>query len=114
MTTCVDVPSQNILDQAILLYKKEPFPQTKLLTDIINYATFHHAYFSPTCCILAKVVEDRGWFIYLAVGKGCLQRFFEVAPFEMPWIGFARPEKSREEVKWYPWKKIYDRVHKKS
>lgn len=103
MTIYTEDQESNAFVLAQELYKKNAFPQTMLCSDILVYATHHYAYCSPTCIILAKVVGDCGWFIYLAVGKGCLQRFFEVAPFELPAIGFARRNK---ETKWYPWERI--------
>lgn len=90
------------------LYKKQGFPKEKLFTDIQHYAIHHYAYFAPDCLILAKVIKGEdsdGWFIYLATGKNKLQRFFQVAPYQLPWIGFARPEKGRD-TKWYSWRKL--------
>lgn len=113
MITCEVSQKNNAFEQALLLYKKETFPQTKLLTDIMEYAKSHYAYCSPNYIILAKIVEDRSWFIYLAVGKEHLTKFFELAPFELPFIGFARPTHGREDVRWYPWKNLYDHCHKK-
>jgi len=113
MTTFVEKPESNAFEQALVLYKKETFPQIKLLTDIMEYAKSHYAYCSPRCIILAKVIEDRGWFIYIAAGSDCLMRFFELAPFSMPYVGFARPEKGRDAVKWYRWEQFYDRCSKK-
>ena len=98
--------------KAVALYKKETFPQTKLLTDIMEYASFHYAFCSPNYIILAKVVEGRGWFIHLAVGEGHLTRFFQLAPFKLPFIGFARPEHERD-TRWYQWERLYDHCHKK-
>lgn len=112
MTTLEDAQPRTAFDKAILLYKKETFPQTKLLTDLMEYARFHYVYCSPDCIIMAKVVEGRGWFIHLAVGNGHLETFFKMAPFELEFIGFARPENGRD-TRWYQWKRLYDYCHKK-
>lgn len=105
MTTNVVLQESEAFLDACKLYKDTSFPQTKLCADILEYATYHYAYCSPTCIILAKVVEGRGWFIHLAVSKEGLKRFFELAPFKLPFIGFARHGK---EVKWYHWQLVHD------
>jgi len=101
---------------AVSLYEKQGLPKEKLFTDITHYAINHYAYFSPNYLILAEVVtgpESEGWFIELAVGKGALQRFFEIAPFELPWVGFARPERNRT-TKWYSWIKLKNKIYERS
>ena len=97
---------------AVELYRKQGLPKENLFTDITHYAINHYAYFSPNYLILAEVVtgpESEGWFIELAIGKNALQRFFEIAPFELPWIGFARPERNRT-TKWYSWNKLKNKI----
>lgn len=105
---CLEVDQHsNILQLALEVYKDYGLPQTKLFSDIVDYAIHHYAFCSPNYIILAQVIENRGWYIYLAVSNVGLRCFFEVAPFELPFIGFSRPRKKREEVKWHEWQKIY-------
>ena len=77
----------------------------RLDTDILRYAMYHYAYLSPECIILARPMVDT-WFVYLAVGDGCLARFFELAPFVLPFVSFERPAKGLTASRKYPYERI--------
>jgi hypothetical protein len=54
-----------------------------------DYMRHHYVWCSPECIIMAKPVDDF-WFIELAVGRGCLQRFVSLMPHYLPRIAWAR------------------------
>lgn len=104
--------TNNVIEQAQALYEKVGLPKEKLFTDIDEYVRFHYVYASPTTLVLAQTVgptqgaKPTAWFIYLAVGSRTLSQVFKLAPFELPWIGWARAAKGREVVRWWPWEKV--------
>lgn len=108
MMFSVDNQGKLAIELAEELYKKNGLPKEMLFTDILQYAKHHYAYFSPTCLIMARLIEEKdadgfpqtGWFIEVAVGLGTLKRFFDLAPCKANFIGFARKGK---ESKWYDW-----------
>lgn len=103
MITCEVKGESNPLVLAKALYKKSGIDEKKVFTDIEYYAKYHHAYITSQMIILAQPVTSVAWFVELAVGKGCLQRFMKLAPLPLDWVGFNRPGNGRWEVKWYPW-----------
>ncbi len=106
MTTCEVKDETNPLVLAKALYKKSGIDEKKVFTDIERYAKYHIAYITQDYLILAQPIEN-GWFVELAAGKGCLQKFMELAPMPLDWVGFNRPGKSRWKVKWYKWETCY-------
>ncbi len=73
--------------------------------DIAHYCEHHYAYCSPECIILAEILTEDTWFIYLAVGRNALARFVTMAPFTLPYVSFIRPEK-RDKQKIYSFERI--------
>ena len=64
--------------------------------DLEEYSRRGYAYCSPQCIIFAKYYWEQDCFhIHFAIGKGCLYRFFKLAPFNTKYISFARPGKGR-------------------
>ena len=94
----------NAYEQAQDLYSR--YPERSLILDILHYSQNHYCYFSPECIILAEIEEKCIWYIHLAVGVGALSRFVELAPFALPYVRFARPEKGHSEPKLYNWKRL--------
>jgi hypothetical protein len=103
MITCEEKGESNPLVLAKALYKKCGLDEKKLFTDIEHYAKYHIAYVTVDYLILSRHIDSAGWFVELAVGKGCLQKFMEFAPMPLAWVGFNRPGNGRWLVKWYPW-----------
>ena len=60
--------------------------------------------------LLAGFRVGAGWFIRLAVGRGALEKFVELMPYRLEFIGWARELKGRSEVKWYPTELVLRKV----
>jgi len=55
----------------------------------------------PDYFLMARAVVDHGWHIIVAVGVGRMQKFLELMPYELPYIGFSRDPSGHGEIKWY-------------
>lgn len=93
----------NAYEIALQLYAK--YPDRSLVLDIDTYARTAYCYCSPECLILARIENSNTWFIHLAAGPGALHRFMQLAPFPLPFVAFARPEK-HDKVNIYRWERI--------
>ena len=101
--------SPSVLQQALALYAKEDCTRTfeEDLTAFIHTGRVH---ITPTCILLAKAVpstreyhepwdtwqphECDAWLIWLAAGE--LTEFFQYAPYELPWLLWARRDRLRK------------------
>lgn len=70
-----------------------------------EFAREGYAYLGQDCVILAQARVDT-WWVWLAVGPGCLQRFCALAPYPLPYVAFAREAKGDDETRLIP----FDRV----
>src|SRR5438105_13014538 len=83
-------------DYAELLYYEFPaFSRTGTLDgDIIEFAKSKFCHITPDYLILAEPwPAQKSWHVYLAVGQGALPKFFELMPYELPYITFVRAGK---------------------
>lgn len=64
-----------------------------------------YVYTGPDAVILAMATGDC-WWVWLAIGRNALQRFFALAPFCLPNVAFAREAKGRCETKVYSYSRI--------
>lgn len=64
-----------------------------------------YVYIGPDAVILARP-EGNAWWVWLAIGRNALQRFFALAPFCLPNVAFAREAKGRSETRVYSYSRI--------
>jgi hypothetical protein len=74
----------------------------------------HHAangvvYITSETALLAERKFDQ-WFIFLAVGRGCLNRLFALAPEPMPYVTWIRIRKGEIHESRYEWSKLQQRI----
>jgi hypothetical protein len=55
----------------------------------------------PDYFLMGRSVDDHGWHIVVAVGIGRMQKFLELMPYELPYIGFSRDPSGHGEITWY-------------
>lgn len=89
------------------MYLSENGRGMHLLLDIVDFAADGYVHITPQYVLIARHWKDRQcWYIHAAVGRGAMQEFFRLAPFELPNIAFARPFRGRSKVKYYSTAKI--------
>jgi hypothetical protein len=71
---------------------------------IMEYVEQGYVFIGPEYLLLGRRVEH-AWFIYAAIGKG-FSRFWDLMPYELPYVGWARQARGRSEVKWYPTERV--------
>jgi hypothetical protein len=106
--------SGSAYEEARALYEEHKIGS--LDDDILNYSASREGYESyvfaaPDYLLIGCRVSD-GWFIRLAVGRNCLQKFVELMPYYLPWIGWARLPIGRGEVRWYRTESVLRSVNK--
>lgn len=75
--------------------------------DLLIFSSGGYVHITPQYAILASHWEGmRAWYVHAAVGHGALSKFFELAPFELPHVAFARPLRGRWQVKYYNFQRI--------
>lgn len=74
-----------------------------LLAEMDYYTQRGVFYSGPDCFLMA---EHRGdfWFIYCAVGEGCLVKFFELAPYPLEVVAWVRG--NEKEAKFFKWDRV--------
>jgi len=78
----------------------ETCPGMDLDADILEYSRVGVAYVSNSCLLLG-CRSGGGWFVRMAVGAGCLAKFIDLAPYHLPYVGWARCFRGRWHVKWH-------------
>lgn len=92
-------------EQAFNLYQRHD--DKSLIHDILTYSREGYVHITPRYIILAAHwSQQHCWYIHLAVGRGAMAEFFRLAPFELPWVAFARPGKGRHDIRYYPTYKL--------
>ncbi len=76
--------------------------------DLRHYAEYGYIFSGQTYFLMGKQVGE-GWYIQVAVGRNCLQKFLELMPFELPYVGWRRM-KHGCEVRWHPTTSIRRRI----
>jgi hypothetical protein len=100
--------------------------QKEFTIDLSNYLAKGYVYSGDDAFIMAKPIEsdniDRWndhsfdhkdpdcWFVYLAAGKGRLQRFQQLAPFKLPLIAWHRRGKEKAVI--YDWDRFLRKADK--
>jgi hypothetical protein len=54
--------------------------------------------------------HDDGWFVHVAIGRHSLQRFVRLMPYYLPYVGWKRMAKGRDQTHWYPTESLLRRV----
>ena len=99
----------SVLEQALALYSKEGCTRT-FEDDLAAFIHTGRVHITPTCILLAKAVPSSvtyhepwdtweghtcdAWLIWLAAGD--LAEFFQYAPYELPWLLWARRNRLRK------------------
>ncbi len=96
-----------IWDELVALYDKNP--THNLHEDISHYGEHGYVFFGPDHVLMGKRVGD-GWFIHCAVGKGAMRKFWDLMPYYLPNIGWARLSRGRNEVVWHSTDEIARRL----
>ena len=76
-----------------------------LADDIIEYSRRGYVFIAPEYVLIGCRLGD-GWFIRLAVGAGCLNKFLELMPYYLPYVGWARMVRGRHQVVWHDTEKV--------
>lgn len=99
--------STTIWEQALELYGRT---NINLERDIIEYARDGYVFVAPTYLLIGRGVGD-GWYIQAAIGVGAMQRFTELMPYYLPYIGWRREGKHSQECVWYRTEAVIRKVN---
>ena len=90
----------NVYEEIQKLYVETP--NRDFAADLYYFLQCGYVFVTPTYAIIGKEL-DGGWFIHLAVGKGCMARFVSLMPYYLPKIGWARKD---GEIVWRTTEKV--------
>lgn len=79
------------------LYAKTP--QRSLWKDLVHHFMDGFVFSGEDYLLMGERIND-GWFVHIAVGEGCLEKFISLMPYHLPWIGWAKEHRGGE-VRWY-------------
>lgn len=96
-----------IWDEINELYAK--MPGYNFQKDLALYIRTGYVFSGPDYFLLGRRVGD-GWFIHCAVGEGAMRKFWDLMPYHLPRIGWARPLRGRHEVVWHSTDEIARRL----
>lgn len=84
--------------EACRLYERTPI---NLQHDLIEYAsTGGYVHVDSACILIGRSIGD-GWYVQAAIGVGAMQKFIELMPYHLPYIGWRREGKHNQECVWY-------------
>ena len=85
-------------------------PQRDMGTDLLYYAEHGYVFSSPFYLLIGKRIGD-GWHIHVAIGAGCFEKFCQLMPYWLPYVGWAREQKQgRSEVVWHRTEDVFRKV----
>ena len=83
-----------------LLKLYEQCPQRSLSDDLAHYMEHGYVHVGPDFALIGKREGD-GWFVHCAIGAGALDKFWQLMPYHLPHIGWAREARGRQEIVWH-------------
>lgn len=87
-----------IYDQLLALYRQ--VPERSINEDLEFFLRHGYVFSSPDHLLIGCRIED-AWFIHAAIGRGALRKFFDLMPYYLPYVGWARPQRGRKTVVWH-------------
>jgi hypothetical protein len=99
--------------ECLRLYREQG--KRDFLEDVLWHTKNGIFYAGPDCLLMARPVRKDwpdmfhdvrraelfgadAWFVWMAIGRGYLKRFFELAPVDLPWVIFDRKDGRRRAV----------------
>lgn len=83
----------------------EKMPNRSFEEDFEECANKGFVFVAPDYFLAGFRVGD-GWFVRIAIGEGKIEKFLELMPYPLPYVGWAREPKGQDEVEWYLTEKV--------
>lgn len=105
------MPTCNLIhDELKRLYSQ--CPERNLQEDLCHFLKCGYIFSGPTYLLMGERV-GMGWFIHCAIGSNFLQKFAELMPYYLPFVGWAREQHGGKEVTWYKTENVLRRINMK-
>ena len=96
-----------------ILAKTPGRDETSLDQEIAEFAADGFVFIGPDYLLLGRQVKH-AWMVHLAVGRGALKKFIELMPYYLPYIGWTRQLKGREDFQWFETERVIRAIKKVS
>lgn len=88
----------NLWSEILRLYENT---DRNFITDLEWHIKYGYIFSGPDYFLMVADLEERAWFVHLAIGSCGLAKFISLMPHYRPLIGWSRDPSGVGEIRWY-------------